>query len=135
MYINRNGAQRGMIVKEFAKILRKLRREREMTQEELANILTYKKSTICNWERGVRVPRIRDLKKLASVFNVTVDYLVGKSSEKRGRLVTIEELREFVPEEVLKKHKIEILVDEEVLSIETKYSILQTLIRDGYLRP
>lgn len=118
---------------EFAKIMRKIRREKDITQEELAEMLNYKKSTICNWERGKRMPRVDDLKRLSVIFNVTVDYLVGKSEEKKGRLVTVEELKTFIPEDVVRKHKLEILVDEMELSADTKLEIIQTLKREGYM--
>ncbi len=60
----------------FAKIIKELREQKGYSQEELAKLLDTKRSNIANWEtRGE--PDYATLIKLASFFNVTVDYLLG----------------------------------------------------------
>ena len=49
-----------------------------MTQGELAEMLGGKKSLVCNYENGRSVPDISVLIKLADIFDVTLDELVGR---------------------------------------------------------
>ena len=49
-----------------------------LTQEKLANLLNGKKSLISNYENGHSTPDIYVLIKLADIFQVTLDELVGR---------------------------------------------------------
>ena len=53
-----------------------LRRKKEMTQTELAEMLNYSDKAVSKWERGESVPDIAVLKSIADIFGVTVDYLI-----------------------------------------------------------
>ena len=50
-----------------------------LTQEKLANLLNGKKSLISNYENGHSTPDIYTLIKLADIFQVTLDELVGRN--------------------------------------------------------
>lgn len=63
--------------KEFKDILVELRSENKLTQSELATRLGVVKSTIANYEKGYRKPDNDTLIKLASIFGVSTDYLLG----------------------------------------------------------
>lgn len=64
----------------FAQVLRKLRIERDLTQDQLASIIGVSKSTIGMYEQGKRVPKVdATLKRLADFFDVSIDYLMGLS--------------------------------------------------------
>ena len=65
----------------FGNILRQFRKERGLTQEELAEKMGLKYYNIGDWERGKCEPCVSDLKQLAEIFDVTVDYLVGRTDE------------------------------------------------------
>ncbi|RXZ84300.1 XRE family transcriptional regulator [Paenibacillaceae bacterium] len=58
--------------------LRSLRKERKMTQEQLASFLNAVKSTISQYENNINEPDIETIKKLADCFDVSVDYLLGR---------------------------------------------------------
>lgn len=49
-----------------------------LTQDKLASFLNGKKSLISNYENGHSTPDIYTLIKLADIFNVTLDELVGR---------------------------------------------------------
>ena len=49
-----------------------------LTQEELANKLNGRKSLISNYENGYSTPDILMLIKLADIFQVSLDELVGR---------------------------------------------------------
>ncbi|PKR83063.1 helix-turn-helix domain-containing protein [Heyndrickxia camelliae] len=61
-----------------------LRKERKLTQTELAAIMDVTKATINKYEKGGASPSYEMLWKLADFFNVSVDYLMGKSDSFSG---------------------------------------------------
>lgn len=63
-------------VNKFGKILRELRKDHNLTQEEVSLHLETDRSNIANYERGKRLPPIESLIKIAMFFNVSLDYLV-----------------------------------------------------------
>ncbi|MBE6911192.1 MAG: helix-turn-helix transcriptional regulator [Ruminococcaceae bacterium] len=69
----------------IAKNIASLRREREMTQFELAEKLNYSDKAISKWERGESVPDIVVLKQIADLFGVTVDWLLEEEHAKPKR--------------------------------------------------
>ena len=54
----------------------RLRLERGLTQQELANQLNYSDKAVSKWERGESAPDISVLARIAAIFGVTVDYLI-----------------------------------------------------------
>lgn len=56
--------------------IKKLRLEKEMTQEELAVQLNVTKATISLYENNKRIPTLEKILTIAEVFEVTVDDLV-----------------------------------------------------------
>lgn len=66
----------------FAMRLKKLREQKKLNQTELANLLEVSNGSISKWERGDRQPDYETLEKIADTFNVTIDYLLGRSDIK-----------------------------------------------------
>ncbi len=66
---------------QFDKILKLLRREKNMSQQELADALGISKSAINMYERGERQPKFEILEQIADYFNVDMDYLLGRTSK------------------------------------------------------
>ena len=64
----------------FGERLATLRKERGMSQEDLAEKLQLTRQTISNWETGASTPDISFLVSLAEVFEVSVDSLLGRSA-------------------------------------------------------
>ena len=63
----------------FNKVLKQLRGEMGISQQELANRIGISKSSINMYERGEREPGIETLELFADFFGVGMDYLLGKS--------------------------------------------------------
>ena len=63
----------------FPEILVKLRHEHKMTQQELADKIGVSRGTIGMYEIGKRDPDTETLIKIANVFNVTTDQLLGRT--------------------------------------------------------
>lgn len=58
-------------------IIKKLRRERDMTQEELAGLLNLTPAAVSGWECDRNAPDISQLPLLAHIFSVSADVLLG----------------------------------------------------------
>ena len=63
----------------FANTLKKLRKAKGLTQRQLADILFIDCSSVTKWETGKANPDFEKQKKLADFFNVSIDYLVGRT--------------------------------------------------------
>lgn len=62
------------MAEELGKKIRTLRKTRGLSQEDLAHLMGFKRSTISNWEIGRRNPSIQDVDGLARVLGVGLDY-------------------------------------------------------------
>lgn len=62
--------------------IRELRNLNKLNQEELAKKLDVTRSTIAAYEIGINEPKMDKLRKLAKIFDVSYDYLLGKSNYK-----------------------------------------------------
>lgn len=68
--------------KEFADRLKKLRKEKRMTQSEIAAKLNLSRTCVVNWENGIRVPKYGQVLELSRIFSVPIDYFSGRSEHK-----------------------------------------------------
>lgn len=64
----------------FAQRLKDLRQEKKISQTELASALNISNRTISMYEQGNSEPNVEILSKIAGYFNVTADYLIGRTS-------------------------------------------------------
>lgn len=79
------------------------RKKKKMTQEQLAEKVGVSVKTIANWENDAAMPTLENCKKLRSVFEITLDYLLEDSFE----------LQDTYDEYVRLGEKVLELVDEE----------------------
>lgn len=68
----------------FGDRLKELRIEKNLTQAQLAKFLNISPSSIGMYEKNRRIPDTETLKRFAKYFNVSVDYLIGKSDIKES---------------------------------------------------
>lgn len=61
----------------FHERLKELREEKNLTQQQLAEILSVHQTSITNWENGTNETDFATLIKLAKFFDVATDYLLG----------------------------------------------------------
>lgn len=59
--------------------LKKIRKENNETQQEMADNLNVSQRTVANWEAGDRMPSYDVLIKIADKYNVSTDYLLGRT--------------------------------------------------------
>lgn len=67
-------------MEEFGATLRKLRKSKNLTLDELAENINSTSSTLSRYENGQRVPDLLLLEALANFFNVSIDYLLGRKT-------------------------------------------------------
>ena len=60
--------------------IKELREKQNLTQSSLAKKLNITRSAVNAWEMGVSIPNVEKLVELSSLFNVSVDYLLGVNS-------------------------------------------------------
>lgn len=77
----------------FAECLQELREDRNISRKELAAYLNISVSTLGMYEQGRREPNIDMLIMLADYFNVSLDFLVGRSADNEERKNMLEALR------------------------------------------
>lgn len=74
--------------------IKRLRREKGMTQEQLAELLGLSTNAISQWECDKTVPDISNLPVLANIFEVSADILLGIDLAKNKKQAEIEEFKE-----------------------------------------
>ncbi len=63
----------------IAERIRALREQAGMTQSDLARRLSITRSSVNAWEMGISAPSTQYLIRLAEIFQVSTDYLLGRS--------------------------------------------------------
>lgn len=80
-------------MEELAKRLTNLRESKGWTKTYVANKLGIKTlSTYANYEYGLREPDMETLSRIADIYEVTVDYLLGRTSVKNNSMVLGKEI-------------------------------------------
>ncbi|WP_324824299.1 helix-turn-helix transcriptional regulator [Sinanaerobacter sp. ZZT-01] len=64
---------------EFSSRLKSLRNEKELTQQQLSSAIQISRSTIAGYEKKNKQPDYEKLCCLADFFDVSIDYLLGRS--------------------------------------------------------
>jgi transcriptional regulator with XRE-family HTH domain len=76
---------------EFATRLRQLRRDKHLTQAQVASRIGVTPSMVSSYETDIRLPSYEVMMRIADVFGVTVDYLLCRQEK---RFVDISDLTE-----------------------------------------
>ena len=66
----------------FAKRLKELRKEKKLTQVQMAAVLEISGRNYQNYELGKYEPDVDGLIKIADYFGVSLDYLLGRSDKR-----------------------------------------------------
>ena len=62
---------------DFGYRIKELREQHKMSQEQLGRKIDRSKSVISSYENNIKIPPLDILTKIAVIFNVSLDYLVG----------------------------------------------------------
>mgnify|MGYP006293495707 CR=1 FL=1 len=109
----------------IGKRIKKLRKENNLTQEEFGKIFGIAKSTVSLYESGKSNPDDQMKQKIANHFNVSIDYLLGNTDERKpvNELIKNEEAVEI--EELLERYQVMLEGDE--LDESAKKSVIDFL--------
>lgn len=61
--------------------IKEFRQQAGMKQQELADVLSVKQTTVSGWEVGRREPDFESLKRMADIFNCSIDELLGQKEK------------------------------------------------------
>ncbi len=89
--INIGQAERGQITMQIGQVIRQYRKEKEMTQEEMANRLGVTAPAVNKWENGGSMPDIMLLAPIARLLGISLDTLLSFREE-----LTQEEIQDII---------------------------------------
>lgn len=96
----------------FAETLRRLRLEKGISQQKLADLIHVERSTIASWETGRRLPDAVMISQLSEFFGVDVARLL-RASENSDKILTV------------------ILLDDEKIILDGELSVLKDTMPDA----
>lgn len=85
----------------FSVNLKKLRMSRGMTQGDMAKVLNISRSCVANYESEKRQPDQAMIRRIADYFDVSIDFLLGRSSVKMtvtdsDKMMEIQQIGDFL---------------------------------------
>ncbi len=81
-----------MAVSDFPRVLTHLRKEAGISQKKAAEALGISQALLSHYEKGIRECGLLFLVRAADYYGVSVDYLLGRSLEKNGSAILLEEV-------------------------------------------
>ena len=70
------------------KFIKKLRKDNNLTQQDLAEKLSVTYQAVSKWENGKSIPDISTLKLISDIFNVNIDELLDGNKSKKKTFFT-----------------------------------------------
>lgn len=67
---------------DFSERIKELRKEKGLSQEGVGNIIGVKKYAVYSYEKGRACPDMKGLIALAEYFDVSMDYLAGRTDKR-----------------------------------------------------
>lgn len=125
-----------------AERIKQLRKQKKLSQAELASLIGVKNNTVSTWERGTRKPDFDALDGLSRVFEVSFEYILGESNDSTPRRkptqAELNELEESVlADEIYDMVKMYCRLDEKSQILIQKYIAVtyEADKKDGSLSP
>lgn len=86
----------------YGERLKKARKERKLSQEEVGELLNISRSNISKYENEELEPNIQTLKELCKIYNVSADYIIGIEEQYQVNEIT------YIKEKTKNKKEIKI---------------------------
>src|SRR5574343_245065 len=102
-----------------------LRKQQQLSQEELAKRVDVSRTIIGNYERNTNSPSIEILLKIAKVFNVSVDYLIGESNLSSFDKEALKRIEDIEKLDADTKQHLFFLIDNVIQNYKTKRAIMK----------
>lgn len=103
-----------------SKIIAELRKQKGLSQTELANVSGVSREMIGKYERGEAVPSIDAAKKIADAFEVSMDYLIGEGSHASFDKKNIKRLQDIERLDDATKDKLYFVIDNIIQNFKAK---------------
>ena len=81
----------------FPRILTLLRKERGISQKEAASSLLVSQALLSHYEKGIRECGLDFVVRAADFYGVSCDYLLGRTADKSGAMIAVDEIPENDP--------------------------------------
>ncbi len=78
--------------KDFSRIITLLRKERGISQKQVSSDLKISQALLSHYEKGIRECGLDFVVKVADYYNVSCDYLLGRSPERTGSTISIKDI-------------------------------------------
>ena len=79
---------------DFPRIIALQRKERQISQKQAAADLGISQALLSHYEKGIRECGLDFLVKIADYYNVSCDYLLGRTPEPEGKIISVEDIPE-----------------------------------------
>lgn len=115
-----------------------LRKEKNMTQQQLGDLLNINGKSVSKWERGINCPDISILKEIAKIFDISVEELLDGERKKTDN-ITLDDGKYFKRFLILTILAILILVIALIIKTHYQYNVYHiqsetsTIDVDGYI--
>ncbi len=80
--------------RDFPRIITLLRKERGISQRKAANDLDISQALLSHYEKGIRECGLDFLVKIAGYYNVSCDYLLGRTPQRNGAVISVDDIPE-----------------------------------------
>lgn len=77
---------------DFSRCLALMRREKKVSQRDAARELGISQALLSHYENGAREPGLAFVKKACDYYNVSADYLLGRTSDRDGAIIVAEDM-------------------------------------------
>ncbi len=74
----------------------KLRKEKNISQEKLSEMIGITRQTISNWESNITSPDLKQTKKILEIFNISLDELIGNKKKLFKTKLSLKQIIYFV---------------------------------------
>lgn len=77
---------------DFPRIITLLRKEKKLSQKQVATDLEISQALLSHYEKGIRECGLDFIIKIADYYDVSCDYLLGRTTERNGAKITVEDI-------------------------------------------
>ena len=95
-----------MDLEKTGKFIAELRKEKNMTQQDLADLIPVSREAVSKWERGKSCPNNQILIKFSEIFNISIEELIYGERKNNTNLNDINQIVGKIYDDNHKKHKI-----------------------------
>lgn len=121
---------KGAVIDMLSENLKNLRKEKGMSQEELASRVFVVRQTVSKWEKGLSVPDADALEKLAEVLEVPVSKLLGAPVEQPQNQNELAEQLSRLNEQLVIQNRYK---EQSRKTVRTIFTVIGVIVAAGFI--